>query len=487
MSLQPFPYQWEGAKWLAARRTALLADEPRLGKAVQSILALDLLSAESALVVCRGVARGNWAEEFNRWSPRRWATLPVYGRGLLPLITDFTFTLEPKIPFAVIVNYENLAALFEHLPRDFRFDCAIVDESHYAKSPDAQRTRLVFGKGGVPAKARRVWATTGTPTPNGLASELWTHLFTFGCTKLGYWDFAKRYCIVEDTGFGTRIAGTRTGEPALMAELETMMKPKVLRRTAKDVSVQLPKMSFSTVMVPPGKVALGSTTFWKWVIPKDRTDEFNTLIEKETGIIEGVLKDKTLSTALLETLKAQAKSISTVRRYVALQKLDAACELIAHELENNAYQKCVIFAYHRDCILGAAQRLHRFYPATMYGGTSPTRLERNLKNFQNPKNRTRVFIGQISAAGTSISLNAANHIFFLEESFTPEDNAQAAMRCGGVNQPKTVFVRTFCLENSYDFRLQEIIRQKMSESAKIYDSMSAKTSEPLPDLPEDMI
>ena len=223
-------------------------------------------------------------------------------------------------------------------------------------------------------------------------------------------------------------------------------------------------------MVPPGPVNLRSTSFWRYEIPVDRTAELNAIVEAELGILNGIMDDKTLSPQLLETLKAQSKSISTLRRYTALQKLVPACELIISELEANAYNKCVVFAHHRDCILGAMQMLHKFSPVSMYGGTSPSRLERNLKHFQNPKHKTRVFIGQISAAGTSISLNAANHIFFLEESFVPDDNVQAAMRCGGVNQPNPVFVRTFCLENSYDRRLQDIIRNKMSENAKIYKS-----------------
>jgi len=324
----------------------------------------------------------------------------------------------------------------------------------------------------------------------------WTHLFgsttlfTFGATKLSYWDFAKRFCIVEDTGYGTVIKGTKQ-DPELLRELQAIMKPKVLRRTAAEVAVQLPKMSFSTVMVPPGKVDLASTSFWKYTRPIDRTAELNATIEAELGIVNGILdggagaSGKEFSHEVLETLKAQAKSISTLRRYTALQKLEPACELIREELEANAYRKCVIFAHHRDCIVGAAQYLYKFYPVCMYGGTSPARLEKNLKNFQNPKHKTRVFIGQISAAGTSISLSAANHIFFLEESFVPGDNMQAAQRCGGVNQPNPIFVRTFCLENSVDQRVQTILREKMNAMAKIYGA-PAPLNNPN-ELPEELI
>ena len=93
-----------------------------------------------------------------------------------------------------------------------------------------------------------------------------------------------------------------------------------------------------------------------------------------------------------------------------------------------------------------------------------------------------MFIGNISAAGTSISLNAANHIFFLEEDYVPGNNLQAAFRCGGPAQVKPVFVRTFCLEHSYDRRLQDIIRQKMIENAKIYGAPKQNVPDELKDL-----
>lgn len=474
-----FPYQQEGAAWLAARKTALLADPPRMGKAVQSIAAIDLLGATKVLIVCRGVARANWRSEFIDWSKRNWTFGIAYGG-------DFTLPSELHLgtrPCAIITNYENLESVIRLLPAGFKFDVSVIDESHFVKNLEAQRSQHVFGKNGVPKFTKRHWCTTGTPAPNGLASELWTTLFTYGLTKLPFWEFAHRYCHVKETGYGPKVVGTKIPGPAntdaenreytaIVKELQQLMAPKVLRREAHEVAVQLPKMSFSTQMVQAGNVNLRETTFWKYAMREGGLKEFEELVQQELGIMNALLPaegdERLLSHELLETLKAEAKSISTLRKYTALQKLEPACELIASELESNAYRKCVIFAHHRDLINGAARILHKFGPVTLYGGTKPSSVARNLKNFQNPNHRTRVFIGQISAAGTSISLSAANHIFFLEESFTPEDNAQAAMRCGGVNQPNPIFVRTFCLENSYDYRLQNILRQKTKEAAAIF-------------------
>lgn len=435
----------------------------RLGKTAMLICAADKIEAKNILVVCRAVARANWANEFSIWSKRNWVVHPLYSNGASTLVFSETR------PTVYITSYELLADVLTRLGTQ-RFDLACVDEIHYAKNINAARTRAVFSKEGLPSKAARIWGASGTICPNN-AAEMWAFLFVFGATKLSYWDFAKKFCIVEDTGYGTIIKGTKTDRKTL-SELHEIMKPKFLRKTAEEVSMQLPKISCSTVALKPGKVDLAVTSMWKFAIPHDKSAELNLILEKELGIVNAVLKDGKVSDELLETLKGMAKSISTLRKYTALQKLDPACELIANELENGAYRKCVIFAHHRDCILGAMQRLHKFYPVSMYGGTAPARLENNLRRFQDPKNKCRVFIGQINAAGTSISLDAANHIFFLEESFVPGDNMQAAQRCGGVRQKAPIFIRTFCLENSIDQRIQMILMRKMNEIAKILGPLS---------------
>lgn len=479
-----FPYQEVGRDFLAVNKTCLLADSPRLGKSVQTITAVDKINAQTVLIVCRAIARANWQFEFEKWSGRKWNFIPIYNQK-----AEINFS--SNAPNLVITSYECLKTVLEKMEGK-KFDVSVVDESHYVKEPTAKRTQLVFGKENLPVKTRRLWLLTGTPICSHYA-ELWTALFSFGATQLSYWNFAKRFCIVKDTGFGTVIASNNT-DPARIEELQKIMEKKILRREPEDVSMQLPKISMSTVMVPPGKVDLALTVFWKYAKPYNRIAELNELIEKELQILNGIMESGKMSDELLETLKAQSKSISTLRRYTALQKLEPALELIMSELDAGAYHKCVIFAHHRDCILGAAQYLYKYFPVTMYGGTNPRRLEKNLKNFQNPKHKTRVFIGQISAAGTSISLSAANHVFFLEESFVPSDNLQAAQRCGGINQPNPIFVRTFCLENSYDKRVQQILMQKMNEIAKVYkknnsqvDNANGSTGKNNDELPADMI
>ncbi len=83
--LQPYPYQWTGAEFLARTGRAFLADEMGLGKTVQAILAaVALRRAEhpvrAVTIVCPASLRGGWQDEIRRWIGE--AVTPLEGRAL---------------------------------------------------------------------------------------------------------------------------------------------------------------------------------------------------------------------------------------------------------------------------------------------------------------------------------------------------------------------------------------------------------------------
>ena len=61
-----------------------------------------------------------------------------------------------------------------------------------------------------------------------------------------------------------------------------------------------------------------------------------------------------------------------------MQKVAYVAELIAEELRNNAYEKIVIFAIHRDVVEGLRQRLKEFGAVTLYGGTPDKQRQKNI-------------------------------------------------------------------------------------------------------------
>jgi SNF2 family DNA or RNA helicase len=109
----------------------------------------------------------------------------------------------------------------------------------------------------------------------------------------------------------------------------------------------------------------------------------------------------------------------------------------------------------------------------LFGGTDPERREKNIKKFiHNPL--CRVFIGNIRAAGIAITLTAASEVAFVESSWVPADNAQAAMRVHRIGQTRPVRCRFFGLVNSSDEKVQQVLKRKTRDITKLFDEDTKK-------------
>jgi SWI/SNF-related matrix-associated actin-dependent regulator 1 of chromatin subfamily A len=446
-----FPYQIEGAKWLASRSLALLADEMGLGKSAQVVRASDILDLKKILIICPAVARVNWLREFQKFSTTS---------------RNFDLVLNGKSKVtpgsSVICSYDLIATT--SLPGPW--DALVVDESHFMKSLEAKRTKAILGRDGIVRQAKRVWALSGTPAPNH-AGELWPILYTFGATPLLYDKFVTKYCDSYSPRYNqVQITGTK---PAMIPEIRNLLSTVMLRRRKEDVMKELPPICFDDIVVEPGPVDLDTeSSFIQYVYPNDRRKELEQKLKKEKKIVESIAGAAGFGKDGMKALEAMAQSVSTLRRYTGLQKVASTAELLASELESNAYEKLVIFAIHRDVIEGLRLKLKDFKPVTLYGGTSPESRQKHIDKFQNNP-RCRVFIANIQAAGTAITLTAAHTVVFIEQDWVPGNNAQAAMRCHRIGQTKPVNVRFVGLADSIDEKISQVLKRKTRQLSAIFD------------------
>lgn len=456
-----FPYQLEGAQWLSTKRFALLADEMGLGKTVQAISAADTLNAWRILVVCPAVARINWAREFKKWS--------ILDRPVDVILKGLKRSGQKLAPNgSVVCSYDLVSAAYakEGTLLDGPWDLLILDEAHYLKSPTANRTQAILGKRGLIHKAKRTWFITGTPAPNHPA-ELWTMLYTCSITKLTYEAFIERYCQSYESTHGRVISGANLSRTP---ELRELLSGIMLRRRKDEVMKQLPPITYGEMSVEASEVELDMcSSFVQYVFPNDRRQELKDRLALERELVDTVTHPGT--PGIMDALAGISQSVSTLRRYTGLQKVKAAAELIDLELELKAYEKVVIFAIHADVISYLRDYLRKHKPVTLYGKTPPEKRQANIDKFQKTKH-CKVFIGNIQACGTAITLTAAHNVVFVEQSFVPAENAQAAMRCHRIGQEKPVYVRFITLENSYDQRVASIVKRKMREFTSLFDGQT---------------
>lgn len=422
--MTPFPYQITGAEFLSRRKRALLADEMGLGKSAQAIMACDAVGARDrcVLVLCPASVRENWRREFAKFSKT----------GIRPIVQ----------------SYNNANAINTDPPPGDKWDVLVLDESHYLKNHKAKRTQAVFGprcdgEGGLVSKAERVFLLTGTPAPNHPA-ELWPMLRTcapeliYGVNHqpLSYWSFVKKYCKTRDNGFGIQIVGGRNLE-----QLKARMSPFVLRRKKEEVLKELPPIRFDELAVEK----TGTLTF-------DNVDQ-------------ALLIEKTLAEKGVAGLREMAPHVAQLRRVTGMAKVKGCLDWIEDQLDGGL-EKLVVFAHHKDVIEQLYVGLyHRFEPAIITGAT--TDRQHQIDKFQN-NDLCGVFLGQIQAAGTGITLTAASDVLFVESSWTPADNEQAAMRVHRIGQRNACLIRFATLAGSIDEQIQRALMRKTETIRQLF-------------------
>jgi len=461
--LTAFPYQQAGAAFLARMPQALLADEMGLGKSCQAILAADALGLSSVLVICPAAVRINWAREFERFSPMdHEVTVILSGAQKIPsrgvVVCSYDLASSEKIRAALKAR---------------RWDVIVLDEAHYCKERSAKRTKAIYGHGsrspGLIANADRVWRLTGTPAPND-ASELYTHLRSAGVIDDQYWDFVYRFCTGFNSDYGFKITGHKNVD-----ELKALLARFMLRRKKDEVMKDLPPITYHEVTVE--RSAVDVEVFFTEQLRGKTIADFNKGVMAQDEALRNALaavqssnrgaKENAPDQDKVKILEGLAPSLVTLRRYIGIAKTPAVCEILKAELDADPTLKLVIFGVHKDVIEGARKLLHKYGAVTLYGGTPVEKRQAHIDRFMtDPK--CRVFIGNVVAAGTGITLTASNEVVFLEADWVPANNAQAAMRCHRIGQERRVRVRYFSCAGSVDEQIQQTLIRKSREIARIY-------------------
>jgi SWI/SNF-related matrix-associated actin-dependent regulator 1 of chromatin subfamily A len=377
------------------------------------------------------------------------------------------------------VNYDKLSrnSVSDLLDQDW--DLVIFDEGHYLKSNKSKRTQVCYGnlygslgdprQGGIVSRAGYVWVLTATPIPNNL-SEIWTHLRALAANllplgptgrPLNLWQFTERYCVTRDTPYGVQIIGNRQ---ETLPDVRAMLAPFVLRRRKVDVLPDLPSIRYTTTVIEPDSI---DEELKRLESHRDVEELVRTLeAAKAAQVLNEGVADREEKFDLLETLASRPGHIATLRRMTSLVKVEPALELLVDELETGALNKLIVFAVHRET-LGLLERgLTKFNAVMIHGGTSPTHRQRAIDRFQTDPT-CRVMVGQIQACGTAINLTAASDVVFVESSWVPSDNAQAAARAHRIGTKSAVLVRFLALAGSVDELVQETLARKTAAISEI--------------------
>lgn len=404
-------FQRVGVQHLIRNRHFLLADDMGLGKTVQAIKASVLVRAENILVLCPSSLKISWRDEFEAWSN----------------YDDIHIIFADKdvkyLSGVVIVNYELLLnpKIFSAL-NNMHWCVCICDEAHYLKSYCSKRTKLVLGSNGVIRNAKYKWLLTGTPLLNRPV-ELYPILSVLASDLIKPYDtfhaYTKQYCGGYYDGDEWVFKGATNLE-----DLAERIKPFYLRRKKTDVLTDLPEKKIEVVKLP-------ITQDMEEVFEYEETDE-------------------------------SIGKLSTIRRLTSEAKVKQVTDIVVKRLTVDKIPKIVLFAHHNDVINKLLENFKHFNPVVMRGGMTPQKKNEAISLFvEMPE--TRIFIGQIQAAGIGINglQKVCNHVIFAEFGWTPGEVDQAMDRVHRLGQIGTeVTIELLVAEGTIEMVMLRVLNKK---------------------------
>lgn len=431
-----FGFQRVGVEFgLAAGGRALIADEMGLGKTPQAIGTALMLrlqrGVERVLVVCPASLKINWFREWIRFA------------GIEPTIWHGQKVIGPKDAAVHIINYDIFGKYRPEL-EDLGFDLLILDEAHYLKNKDAQRTQQIFGGYHRKSKTRLqpfpttyALLLTGTPVLNRPA-ELFPLLHFLAPERFNDWfTYANRY-----GAWAPMNPEGKPSRPQNLDELHERTKDIVVRRKKTEVLTDLPPKLVSDIFVE--------------LSPDQRRSYRKALGEVAEQWAEAAKEHKKPTLNELQILTSLLNNF----------KLAKVRELIDELQNEDDVRPVLIFSTRLDPL---KQLRTEYGDRAIYidGSMSPEQRQLEVDRFQQGK--ATIALLSLRAAGVGLTLTAADTVIFIDQDFVPANHQQAEDRAHRIGQVNPVQVYYLLAEGTIDEDLRALLGEKMAIVSQIAD------------------
>jgi SNF2 family DNA or RNA helicase len=414
-------FQRASVSYALDRPHTLIGDQPGLGKTPIAICFANEVRAERVLVICPASIRIQWVKKIHEWSTMR---RPISAYAIL----KGSHGVNPQATWTVVSYELARSPAVQRALIKCKFDVLVLDEAHYAKTVDSQRTRAIFGGGldaeqlePIASRCERIIALTGTPLPNRPreAYTLSRHLCFDAIDWLSEAGFSERFNpsmkveTVDKTNGKTKFyIDERTGRHA---ELQNRLRANfMVRHLKKDVLTQLPEVIHDIIQM------------------------------EETGPVKQALKAESLLDIDPENLAGVDATImghiAAVRHQMGVALAPQAAAYVETLLEGGE-DKILLFAYHVAVLDIFVKALGKYGFIRIDGSTSPQRRYDQIQDFINkPEIRVAIVNYLSGGVGTDGLQEACSHAVFAESSWVPGDNQQGIDRLHRIGQGSGVLI-----------------------------------------------
>lgn len=432
--VQYYQHQADGIRYLAMRRSFLLADDMGLGKTLTAltVFGLDVVRgwAETAIIITPPTLKGNWLDEIHKFT--RFPVVVLNGSPEERVFQMFEY-MKMTGPKILIISYEQAYLEAKWLSNQ-RFDVAIFDEAHYIKNPMAQRTIAVLA-----INSRRSFMLTGTPFLNQV-NELWCLLHRIDPQRFRrYGTFVNRYCA---RGQDRRtIVGAKNEQ-----ELQGIVGEYMLRRFKEDC-IDLPEVQWierRVDLLPDQK---------EWYDQINEELRYVNLDGDEEEINNTLTKFMRLKQVCGTLIPFTGEDVSA--------KLDLAVDDDLEVLSNN--RKVVVWTQSRDVQAAYEKRMKAHgVPVFTINGDVPQLDRVNVAKRCGQVEGPAVLSAIIRVGGEGLNMTWARDVNFLDKDYTPGKMDQALDRCRriGADATQPIQVRHYICRGTVENRIEQILRTK---------------------------
>jgi SWI/SNF-related matrix-associated actin-dependent regulator 1 of chromatin subfamily A len=394
----PRQFQNEGLTFIEYRNgKALVCDEQGLGKTIEALMFIQNHRDKiPVVIICPASLKLNWQRECEKW-------LPNPNVEIISGIKKYDTKGD-----ILIINYDILwywiYTLQQRIPQ-----IVITDEFQKWKHNGARRTKAVKR---IAKDVPCFIGLSGTPIENRPEEA-------YNAISMVYPELFHS---------ADQMKQTRNGE--LYKKLQIVM----IRRLKKDVLQELPDKIYSFVPL--------------------ELDNENEYLEAEKDFIAWIRKEKGDEAAnRIKTAEALVK-VEGLKQLSVKGKLKQSIEWIKDFLESG--EKLVVFCTHRFVVDAL---MNEFKDAVKVdGGLSANQKQEAVDAFQDGD--TKLFVGNIQAAGIGLTLTASSNVVFLELDWSPSKHDQASDRCHRIGQKDAVNIYYLLAKDTIEERIAKILDEK---------------------------
>lgn len=421
----PLEHQKEAIQKLVENKKFILADDMGLGKTTSTIIASLETGSKKVLIICPATLKINWKREIENYSDKS-----IYICEGKNYSSDHDYVI---INYDIIKNFHDVKKRDESQIFLSKFDLVIIDEAHYIKNAQAQRTKLIND---ILKDVDRVWLLTGTPMTSRPIDYYNLLNIVDSPVAKNWMAYVIRYCSGYQFKVGNRKVWNVMGSSNL-EELRDRTSNTILRRLKEDV-LDLPEKIITPVYLRLKSKEYENVMgeYYEWY--RSNPNESNSLT-------------------------VQFTKLTKVRQIIANEKTSRTIELAENIIEQD--KKVIIFCNFTESLNEIFNHFGKS-AVKVDGSMSKNDRQKSVDDFQNNE-KIKVFVGNIKAAGVGLTLTSAEAVIMNDLSFLPSDHAQAEDRAYRIGQKNNVLVYYPIFENTIEGIIYDILNAKKQVIATV--------------------